>query len=201
MGLPLGRSTPRPSLRFWGWWDPAATSSGRCVRDINRKARGHNDCRKLVKLWFGGKTFEGRRWILLMLGLLWWTLRSRTWPALGRPRWLSAPLSLTTSSSITPAGETRWFEHSLSWNESALYSSEVTVPNIHFKWLCPIFIRFYMMRKAPSVHPAMSEHYNVWSDLQPNQEKNNSMMPYLLFNRLNWINAMMKENHVAIICW
>ena len=81
----------------------------------------------------------------------------------------------------------------LFWFESTLYSSEVTVPNIHFKWLCPIFIRFYMMRKAPSVHPAMSEHYNVWSDLQPNQEKNNSMMPYLLFNRLNWINWTCKE--------
>ena len=194
MGLPLGRSTPRPSLRFWGWWDPAATSSGRCVRDINRKARGHNDCRKLVKLWFGGKTFEGRQWILLMLGLLWWTLRSRTWPALGRPRWLSAPLSLTTSSSITPAGETRWFEHSIFiWSYCTQYPFQLTVPNIHQilhdaqgSFSPPCYVGTLQCLIRPSTQ---------------SRKKNNSMMPYLLFNRLNWINAMMKENHVAIICW
>ena len=193
MGLPLGRSTPRPSLRFWGWWDPAATSSGRCVRDINRKARGHNEsCQTLI--WrknFWGQTMNSPDARFALMDAEITDLTSS-----GAAEMVVGPVVFDNFVLDHPG---RW--DPLIWTLPLLKWNEVTIPNIHFKWLCPIFIRFYMMRKAPSVHPAMSEHYNVWSDLQPNQEKNNSMMPYLLFNRLNWINAMMKENHVAIICW
>ena len=40
MGSPLGRSILLPSLRFWGWWGLVVISSGQCVRDTSRKARG-----------------------------------------------------------------------------------------------------------------------------------------------------------------
>ena len=44
-------------------------------------------------------------------------------------------------------------------------------------WLClrlNIF-RFYMMRKAPAIHPAMSEHYNVWASFESELLINNPM--------------------------
>ena len=79
---------------------------------------------------------------VLISGLPWWTPRSRTWQTQGRQRWLLVPLSLKTLSLIILEGEFGWYE-------AGVKSISISP------------FRFYMMRKAPAVHPAMSEHYNV----------------------------------------
>ena len=91
----------------------------------------------------------------LISGLLWWTPRSLTWRALGRRRWLLGLLSLKTLSLIILEGESDWC----------------------VKYLHTTIFRFYMMRKAPAVHPAMSEHYNVWAGLQPLLLQRNNAIP------------------------
>ena len=154
MASPLAKSTPRPSPRFWGCWDLAAISSGRWGRVTSRRVRGDRYYLLQLEEWLTGVLFQvrpdgrgdhrpdhlwrGRNGC--GTGCLWQLCSWSPWQVekIFSTALISLRLMVALSKRVTPI------------------------------WLClrlNIF-RFYMMRKAPAIHPAMSEHYNVWASFE-----------------------------------
>ena len=168
MASPPAKSIPLPSPRFWRCWDLAAISSGRWGRVISRRVRGDSYYLLQLEGWLTGVLFQFRpngRGDHRLDNL--WRGRNGCW----------------TSCFWQLCSWSPWQVEKIS--STALITLKLIVAlskRVTLMWLClrlNIF-RFYMMRKAPAIHPAMSEHYNVWAIFESEPLINNPKNWYKL---------------------